>query len=65
MAQHQRGYDVTDDPAKKLAEATERYAQMMAANIAASRAVRAGLDDAAYLSPVETALRQASDKQAS
>lgn len=47
---------MADDPVKKLTEATERYQQMLAANLAASLAVRERLDNEAPLSHVETAL---------
>ena len=48
---------MADDPVQRLAESTERYQRMLAANLAASLAVRERLDNEAPLSPVETALR--------
>lgn len=48
---------MADDPVQKLTEATERYQQMLAANLGASIAAREKLDNEAPLSAVETALR--------
>lgn len=48
---------MADNPVQRLTEATERYQQMLAANLAASIAAREKLDNEAPLSPVETALR--------
>lgn len=49
---------MADDPISKLIEGTERYRQMLEANLAASLAERERLDNEAPLSPVEIALRR-------
>lgn len=48
---------MAENPVQKLAESTERYQQMLAANLAASIAAREQIVNEAPLSPVETALR--------
>lgn len=48
---------MADDPVKALADATDRYAQMLAANLAASKEKRAEIDRNAPLSAVEIGLR--------
>lgn len=52
---------MTDDPAKSLIEATNRYNAMLAANIAASELARQDRDALAPLHPVETSLAATRD----